>query len=161
MYVCMYVCACVHRRGSRGGGAQGGLAPHLLGKTREARYRLKRTPKHTKYAQIFKKNIVRWGGGQRGHKGKFLGRGTPNTPPPPRNGPQPPPPPSVPSLRRLTPFIIPQTIILATFILSLLVYISNVFASLVVQFQLFTFCGPCAHTMFYLSSSNILSTNSC
>ena len=28
----------------------------------EARYRLKRTPKHTKYAQI-KKILVRWGGG--------------------------------------------------------------------------------------------------
>ena len=42
---------------------------------------------------------------------------------------------NVPSLRRLTQFIIPQKIILATFIVSLLVYISqNVFASLVVQF---------------------------
>ena len=42
-------------------------------------------------------------------------------------GPKPPPPPSVPSLRRLTPFIIPQKIILATFIVSLLVYISQMY----------------------------------
>ena len=28
----------------------------------EARYRLKRTPKHTKYAKIFEKNVL-WGGG--------------------------------------------------------------------------------------------------
>ena len=60
---------------------------------------------------------------------KFLAEG----PPPRRTGHT--PPPSVPS-RRLTPFIIPHKIILATFIVSLLVYIyiSNVFASLVVQF---------------------------
>ena len=67
-----------------GGGARGPPPPHFLGKkTRgpktthtekkrsksdknEARYRLKRTPKHTKYAQI-----LRWGG-LRGHKGKYF-----------------------------------------------------------------------------------------
>ena len=35
----------------------------------EARYRLKRTPKHTKYAN---KILVRWGGGGGGHKGKYF-----------------------------------------------------------------------------------------
>ena len=45
-----------------------------------------------------------------------------------KNGtPPPPPPPSVPSLRRLTSFIIPQKNILATFIDSLLVYISQMY----------------------------------
>ena len=51
---------------------------------------------------------------------KFLGEG--QTPPPPRRTGH--SPPSLPSLRRLTPFIIPQKIILAT-IFSLLLYISQ------------------------------------
>ena len=53
------------------------------------------------------------------------------TPPPSQERPTAPttPPPSVPSLRRLTSFIIPHK---NRFIIS--VYISNVFASLVVQF---------------------------
>ena len=40
----------------------------------EARYRLKRTPKHTKYTQIFYKiSCDVWGGGGlRGHKGNIL-----------------------------------------------------------------------------------------
>ena len=45
------------------GGKQGGQKPHTQKKKsksddHEARYRLKRTPKHTKYAQIFKKKIL-------------------------------------------------------------------------------------------------------
>ena len=40
----------------------------------EARYRLKRTPKHTKYAKKFKNNSCEagGGGGLRGHKGKYF-----------------------------------------------------------------------------------------
>ena len=38
----------------------------------EARYSLKRTPKHTKYAQIFFKKSCEVGGGLRGHKGKYF-----------------------------------------------------------------------------------------
>ena len=51
---------------------------------------------------------------------KFLGGGLAPPPPPPKNESQ---PPSVPSLRRLTPFIITHTQNLATFNVSLLVYI--------------------------------------
>ena len=79
------------RRGSRGGGQgglapppfsgggeQGGQKPHTQNKyisksdDHEARYRLKRTPKHTKYAQIFFKKSCEVGGGLRGHKGNIL-----------------------------------------------------------------------------------------
>ena len=80
-------CLDMGRRGSRGGG-QGGLAPppifwgklqgankHIHRKKKsynhEAKYRLKRTQRHSKYAQIFKKNLVRWGGG--GGKGATRG----------------------------------------------------------------------------------------
>ena len=62
------------------------------------------------------------------HFQKFLRGGPPNPPPPPpEERAITPPPPSVPSLRHLTPFIIPQETILATFIVSLLVYISQMY----------------------------------
>ena len=74
-----------------GAGAKGALPPpHFLGKitrgpknthtekkisksdNHEARYRLKRTPKTLNTLTFSKKNLVRWGAGLRGHKGKYF-----------------------------------------------------------------------------------------
>ena len=83
-------CSCP---GADPGEGQGGLAPppifwggnkgaknhthrtiKLKSDDHEARYRLKRIPKHTKYAQILLKKSceVGGGGGLRGHKGKYF-----------------------------------------------------------------------------------------
>ena len=118
------------RRVFVGGKNKGGQKPHTQKKksksdNHEARYSLKRTPKHTKYAQ------------NRSSSTSFskISWGRANPPPPPEERVTGPPPPSLPSLRRLTPFIIPQKKYSCHFYIFIInVYISNVFASLVVQF---------------------------